>query len=94
MSIGSGSQSILRRKPITEMVEESGESHLSKSLGLWQLTAIGVGGIIGIGIFTSAGLVAKAAPTRRRSARRCSFPSSLPAWPAPRLHCRMQNSPA
>ncbi|MFT4470772.1 amino acid permease [Arthrobacter sulfonylureivorans] len=58
MSIWSGSQSILRRKPITEMVEESGESHLSKSLGLWQLTAIGVGGIIGIGIFTLAGLVA------------------------------------
>ncbi|MGM0928921.1 MAG: amino acid permease [Actinomycetota bacterium] len=58
MSIGSGSQSILRRKPITELVEESGESHLSKSLGVWQLTAIGVGGIIGIGIFTLAGLVA------------------------------------
>jgi APA family basic amino acid/polyamine antiporter len=58
MSIWSGSQSILRRKPIAEMVEESGESHLSKSLGLWQLTAIGVGGIIGIGIFTLAGLVA------------------------------------
>ena len=55
MSIGSGSQSILRRKPITEMVEESGESHLSKSLGLWQLTAIGVGGIIGAGIFALAG---------------------------------------
>ena len=62
MSIWSGSQSILRRKPITEMVEESGESHLSKSLGLWQLTAIGVGGIIGIGIFTLAGLVANGGP--------------------------------
>ncbi|UNK46959.1 amino acid permease [Arthrobacter sulfonylureivorans] len=62
MSIWSGSQSILRRKPITEMLEESGESHLSKSLGLWQLTAIGVGGIIGIGIFTLAGLVANGGP--------------------------------
>ena len=62
MSIWSGSQSILRRKPIAEMVEESGESHLTKSLGLWQLTAIGVGGIIGIGIFTLAGLVANGGP--------------------------------
>ncbi|MCG2620608.1 amino acid permease [Arthrobacter sp. I2-34] len=58
MSTSSDSRSILRRKPIREMEEESGESHLFKSLGLWQLTAIGVGGIIGVGIFTLAGLVA------------------------------------
>ena len=31
---------------------------LAQSLGLWQLTAIGVGGIIGVGIFSLAGLVA------------------------------------
>ncbi|NKX51945.1 amino acid permease, partial [Arthrobacter deserti] len=58
MSIRNSSQSILWRKPIVEMEEESGQSHLFKSLGLWQLTAIGVGGIIGVGIFTLAGLVA------------------------------------
>ncbi|CEA09356.1 putative amino acid permease YhdG [Arthrobacter saudimassiliensis] len=50
--------SIFRRKPIEEVDEEKGDNRLFRSLGLWQLTAIGVGGIIGIGIFTLAGLVA------------------------------------
>lgn len=50
--------SIWRRKPIAEMDDESEKSGLFKSLGLWQLTAIGVGGIIGVGIFTLAGVVA------------------------------------
>lgn len=61
-------EGILRRKPI-EQIEESeagqaGEGGLTRSLGLWQLTAIGVGGIIGAGIFTLAGTVAngKAGP--------------------------------
>ncbi|MFE0450156.1 amino acid permease [Streptomyces sp. NPDC058914] len=53
-------EGILRRKPIehieeTELVEGT---QLERSLGLWQLTAIGVGGIIGAGIFTLAGTVA------------------------------------
>ena len=51
-------QSILRRKPIEEIEEENKHSGLFRSLGLWQLTAIGVGGIIGVGIFSLAGLVA------------------------------------
>jgi basic amino acid/polyamine antiporter, APA family len=54
-------QSILRRMPVDQMDEiekESGAGALNKSLGLWQLTAIGVGGIIGVGIFSLAGLVA------------------------------------
>jgi APA family basic amino acid/polyamine antiporter len=50
--------SIMRRKSIAQMDDEAEKSGLFKSLGLWQLTAIGVGGIIGIGIFTLAGLVA------------------------------------
>ncbi|MER6997891.1 amino acid permease [Streptomyces sp. NPDC000410] len=51
-------QGVLRRKPI-ELIEEGppGEQ-LTKTLGLWQLTAIGVGGIIGAGIFALAGAVA------------------------------------
>ena len=53
-----GSQSVLRRKPIDNVEDETGRTGLFKSLGLWQLTAIGVGGIIGVGIFTLAGLVA------------------------------------
>lgn len=51
-------QSIMRRKSIAQMDDEAAKSGLFKSLGLWQLTAIGVGGIIGVGIFTLAGLVA------------------------------------
>src|SRR3712207_1210430 len=55
------SRSIWRRLPV-EQIEEveagSGVGTLTKSLGLWQLTAIGVGGIIGVGIFSLAGLVA------------------------------------
>ncbi|GAA3308951.1 amino acid permease [Streptomyces cinereospinus] len=53
-------EGILRRKPI-EHIEETEVAEgprLDRSLGLWQLTAIGVGGIIGAGIFTLAGAVA------------------------------------
>ncbi|MGW0993323.1 amino acid permease [Streptomyces sp. NPDC002520] len=57
LRVGEG---ILRRKPI-EHIEETEVREgaaLERSLGLWQLTAIGVGGIIGAGIFTLAGTVA------------------------------------
>ncbi|MGW2564540.1 amino acid permease [Streptomyces sp. NPDC001514] len=51
-------QGVLRRKPI-ELIEEGPPSEqLTRTLGLWQLTAIGVGGIIGAGIFALAGAVA------------------------------------
>lgn len=52
------SHSIWRRKPVSDMTDDAARSGLHKSLGLWQLTAIGVGGIIGVGIFSLAGLVA------------------------------------
>ncbi|MFJ9407689.1 amino acid permease [Streptomyces sp. NPDC101393] len=59
-------QGVLRRKPIEHIEEPEGGAgqQLSRVLGLWQLTAIGVGGIIGAGIFTLAGTVAngKAGP--------------------------------
>jgi APA family basic amino acid/polyamine antiporter len=48
---------IFRRKPVEDIVDES-SAGLSRSLGLFQLTAIGVGGIIGAGIFALAGAVA------------------------------------
>ncbi|MEU8250056.1 amino acid permease [Nonomuraea sp. NPDC048916] len=51
------SRSIFRRKPVEQIASEH-EGELSRSLGLWQLTAIGVGGIIGAGIFALAGAVA------------------------------------
>jgi APA family basic amino acid/polyamine antiporter len=53
---GSG---VFRRKPIDQIATEH-EGELSRSLGLWQLTAIGIGGIIGAGIFALAGVVANA----------------------------------
>lgn len=58
MSTKDMTQSIMRRKPIDDIEVENKHSGLFKSLGLWQLTAIGVGGIIGVGIFSLAGLVA------------------------------------
>src|SRR5215207_1475034 len=57
---------MLRRKPIPtgEAEPDAGGGALTRSLGLWQLTAIGIGGIIGAGIFSLAGAVAneKAGP--------------------------------
>ncbi|MFF3766478.1 amino acid permease [Streptomyces sp. NPDC001922] len=53
-------QGVLRRKPLEHITEAEGGAteRLDRALGLWQLTAIGVGGIIGAGIFTLAGTVA------------------------------------
>jgi basic amino acid/polyamine antiporter, APA family len=47
---------IFRRKPVRAA---GGDSALERSIGLWQLTAIGLGAIIGAGIFALAGPVAK-----------------------------------
>jgi APA family basic amino acid/polyamine antiporter len=47
---------IFRRKPISG---DDGDSGLERSIGLWQLTAIGLGAIIGAGIFALAGPVAR-----------------------------------
>ncbi|ANN19612.1 amino acid permease [Amycolatopsis orientalis] len=63
-SLGSGT-GIFRRKPIDQIQELSDNGGgLHRTLGLRQLTAIGVGGIIGAGIFSLAGAVAneKAGP--------------------------------
>ncbi|WP_284742023.1 amino acid permease [Amycolatopsis sp. RTGN1] len=54
-SSGSG---IFRRKPIDQIQDTSEAGGLKRTLGLWQLTAIGIGGIIGAGIFALAGSVA------------------------------------
>ncbi len=62
MSASPATSGFFRRKPI-ELIEDEA-SGLQRALGLWQLTAIGVGGIIGAGIFALAGAVAneKAGP--------------------------------
>ncbi len=60
-SLGSGSGStngIFRRKPIDQIEDTSEGGGLQRTLGLRQLTAIGIGGIIGAGIFSLAGAVA------------------------------------
>jgi APA family basic amino acid/polyamine antiporter len=51
-------KSVLRRMPLDLVEEESKHGVLNKTLNLWQLTAIGVGGIVGVGIFSLAGVVA------------------------------------
>ncbi len=45
---------IFRRKPISASAEEGGPG-LQRALGVWQLTALGIGAIIGAGIFSGAG---------------------------------------
>jgi APA family basic amino acid/polyamine antiporter len=52
------STGIFRRKPIDQIEENTESGGLQRTLGLRQLTAIGVGGIIGAGIFSLAGAVA------------------------------------
>src|SRR5215472_13654108 len=50
---------LLRRKSIEQLQREAGESRqFRRVLGLWQLTGIGLGGIIGVGIFVLTGVVA------------------------------------
>ena len=53
-----GATGVFRRKPIP-LHEPAQEQKLKRSLGLWSLTAIGLGAIIGAGMFTLAGGVAR-----------------------------------
>jgi APA family basic amino acid/polyamine antiporter len=53
-----GGTGLFRRKPIEDISDPNESGGLQRTLGLWQLTAIGVGGIIGAGIFSLAGSVA------------------------------------
>lgn len=57
--------SIWRRKPLDDVADAAPTGGLTKSLSLWQLTAIGLGGVIGVGIFSLAGLVAAGDATRQ-----------------------------
>jgi APA family basic amino acid/polyamine antiporter len=52
-------KSFSRRKSIEQLQKEAGEGkQFRRVLGLWQLTGIGLGGIIGVGIFVLTGVVA------------------------------------
>ena len=47
---------LTRHKPIEQLQQELGERRdFRRVLGVWQLTAIGIGGIIGVGVFVLAG---------------------------------------
>jgi len=52
---------LLRHKSVEALQAEAGQRRdFRRVLGLWQLTAIGIGGIIGVGIFVLAGQQAAA----------------------------------
>ncbi|MDR2013535.1 MAG: amino acid permease [Rhodanobacter sp.] len=47
---------LTRHKPVEQLQAEAGQrGDFRRVLGLWQLTAIGIGGIIGVGVFVLAG---------------------------------------
>ena len=50
-----GAMSLFSRKLIGELKEDGHESGLKRVLGPWQLTALGIGAIIGAGVFSGAG---------------------------------------
>ncbi len=50
--------SFLRTKPVTELATELDQHRLRRALGPWDLTAIGIGCIIGVGIFVLPGVEA------------------------------------
>ena len=53
---------LFRRKPITSIESESAATGLRRALGVWQLTALGIGAIIGAGIFSGAGTAVSGGP--------------------------------
>jgi APA family basic amino acid/polyamine antiporter len=59
---------LFRRKPISELRDEhvdpqtGVEPGLRRSLGVWQLTSLGIGAIIGAGIFSGAGTAISGGP--------------------------------
>jgi len=59
---------VLARKPLKLLLEEAretGEHSLKRTLGVFQLTALGVGAVIGAGIFVMAGLGAQPLNAKR-----------------------------
>lgn len=51
-------KSYLVKKPITEIIAESNSGHLKRTLGPWNLISLGIGAIIGAGIFVMSGTAA------------------------------------
>lgn len=52
--------SLFARKPVAMLLQEvQGDDRLRRVLGPWQLTSLGIGAVIGAGIFVSTGAVAR-----------------------------------
>lgn len=57
---------LFARKPLSLLLEElKGENRLRRVLGPVQLASLGVGAIIGAGIFVTTGAIAAQTPDRR-----------------------------
>lgn len=55
---------LFRRKPVADALAEAGGDHgLRRTLGAWDLTLLGVGAIVGAGIFSSVGQMAAGSAT-------------------------------
>ncbi|RMF47289.1 MAG: amino acid permease, partial [Bacteroidetes bacterium] len=52
-------RTLFRTKPIEAYQKESQQSGLKRALGRWSLVSLGIGAIIGGGIFTLTGVAAK-----------------------------------
>jgi len=50
---------LLTKKPLVTVMTEAKGEHLRRVLGPWQLTALGIGAVIGAGIFVATGAAAK-----------------------------------
>ena len=53
---------LLKKKNINEIVEESQKSELKKTLTAFDLIVIGIGAVVGTGIFTIVGVAAQGGP--------------------------------
>ena len=81
-------QRVFRRKPLEMLLAEMhGDKRLHRVLGPISLTSLGVGVIIGAGIFATTG----ASPPRMLD-RRFFCPSSSRGWPASRQETRVWES--
>ena len=61
---------MMLRKSVAQVQEETRTSELKRSLGPWNLVFLGIGCIIGAGIFVRTGM-----PPRSTLARPSSFPT-------------------
>jgi APA family basic amino acid/polyamine antiporter len=48
----------LQRKSVHQLIQDAGESHMRRALGPWNLIALGIGAVIGAGIFVITGTAA------------------------------------